>query len=135
MVKKSPLVCMLSHFNCIQLFATLGTIAHQAPLSMGFSRLRILEWGYHAFLQGIFPTQGSNLCVLNLLHWQAGFLPLPPPGQPEKSPQLTVKKPHCSQIFQNTTCLQPSLLIPMRLMANSPIYYLPHETSGPSPFL
>ena len=91
MVKKSPLVCVLSHFNCVQLFATLGTIAHQAPLSMGFSRLRILEWGYHAFLQGIFPTQGSNLCVLNLLHWQAGFLPLPPPGKPEKSPQLTVK--------------------------------------------
>ena len=29
---------MLSHFNCVQLFATLWTIAHQAPLSMGFSR-------------------------------------------------------------------------------------------------
>ena len=34
----SPLACMLSHFNCVQLFATLWTIAHQTPLSMGFSR-------------------------------------------------------------------------------------------------
>ena len=30
-------VCMLSHFSCVWLFATLWTIAHQAPLSMGFS--------------------------------------------------------------------------------------------------
>ena len=27
---------MLSHFTCVQLFATLWTVAHQAPLSMGF---------------------------------------------------------------------------------------------------
>ena len=25
-------------FNCVQLFATLWTVVHQAPLSMGFSR-------------------------------------------------------------------------------------------------
>ena len=30
--------CMLSHFSHVRLFATLWTIAHQAPLSMGFSR-------------------------------------------------------------------------------------------------
>ena len=30
--------CMLSHFCHVQLFATLWTIAHQAPLFMGFSR-------------------------------------------------------------------------------------------------
>ena len=28
----------------------------------------------HAFLQGIFPTQGLNLHLLGLLHWQAGSL-------------------------------------------------------------
>ena len=28
---------MLNHFSCVQLFATPWTIAHQAPLSMGFS--------------------------------------------------------------------------------------------------
>ena len=30
--------CVHSHFSCVQLFATLWTVAHQAPLSMGFSR-------------------------------------------------------------------------------------------------
>ena len=28
---------MLSQFSCVQLFATLQTVAHQVPLSMGFS--------------------------------------------------------------------------------------------------
>ena len=31
-------ICMLSHFIHVQLFATLWSIAHQAPLSMGFLR-------------------------------------------------------------------------------------------------
>ena len=35
--------------------------------------------GCHFLLQGIFPTQGSNLCLLCLLCWQAGSLPLAPP--------------------------------------------------------
>ena len=30
--------CVLSHLSCAQLFATLWAVAHQAPLSMGFSR-------------------------------------------------------------------------------------------------
>ena len=30
--------CMVSHFSCIRFFVTLWTVAHQAPLSMGFSR-------------------------------------------------------------------------------------------------
>ena len=37
--------------------------------------------GCHALLQGIFPTQGSNLHPLHLLRWQAGSLPLAPPGK------------------------------------------------------
>ena len=35
----------------------------------------------HALLQWIFLTQGSNLYLLHLLHWQVGFLPLVPPGK------------------------------------------------------
>jgi len=38
--------------------------------------------GCHALLQGIFLTQGLNLCLLGLLHWQVGSLPLAPPGKP-----------------------------------------------------
>ena len=49
---------MLSHFSCVQLFAPLWTVAHQAPLSMGFSRQEYC----HALLQGIFPIQGST-CI------------------------------------------------------------------------
>ena len=30
--------CVLSHFSCVWLFATLQTAAHQGPLSMEFSR-------------------------------------------------------------------------------------------------
>ena len=33
-------------------------------------------------IQGFFPTQGSNLRLLHLLHWQASSLPLAPPGKP-----------------------------------------------------
>ena len=33
-------------------------------------------------LQGIFLTQGSNLCFLTLLHWQADTLPLSHMGSP-----------------------------------------------------
>ena len=32
--------------------------------------------GCHFLLQGIFPTQGSNLSLLHLLHWQVDSLPL-----------------------------------------------------------
>ena len=37
----------------------------------------------HVFLQGIFPTQRSNLSLLSLLHWQAGSLPLCHMGSPK----------------------------------------------------
>ena len=37
--------------------------------------------GCHAFLQGIFPTQGSKPRLLHLLHWKAGLLPIRPPGK------------------------------------------------------
>ncbi|XP_069426855.1 cilia- and flagella-associated protein 119 isoform X1 [Ovis canadensis] len=52
--------------------------AHQAPLSMD-SPGKNTGVGCHAFLQGIFPTQGSNPC---LLHWQVGSSPLESPGKP-----------------------------------------------------
>ena len=40
--------------------------------------------GCQALLQGIFPTQGLNPCLLHLLHWQVGSLPLAPPGKTTK---------------------------------------------------
>ena len=41
--------------------------------------------GCQALFQGTFPTQGSNLCLLCLLHWQIGSLPLAPPRKPKSS--------------------------------------------------
>ena len=38
----------------------------------------------HFLLQGIFPTQGWNPCLLNLLHWQVNSLPLSQQGSPEQ---------------------------------------------------
>ena len=48
--------------NCVQLFGTLWTVAHQAPPSMGFSRQEYWS-GLPILLQGIFPTQESNPCL------------------------------------------------------------------------
>ena len=42
---------------------------------------RILEWVAIFFSRGIFPTQGLNPSLLHLLPWQAGSLPLVPPGK------------------------------------------------------
>ena len=38
--------------------------------------------GCHFLLQGIFPTQGLNLHLLHLQHWQADSLPLSLLGSP-----------------------------------------------------
>ena len=45
----------------------------------------------HAFLQGIFLTQGSNLQLFHLLHWQADSLPLGPSGKPISSGHVQMK--------------------------------------------
>ena len=47
----------------------------------GDSLGKITEVGCHALLQGVFPTQGSNPCLLCLFDWQVGSLPLVPPGK------------------------------------------------------
>ena len=49
----------------------------------GIPQTRILEWV--ALLQGIFLTQGLNSCLLCLLHWQVGSLPLAPPLKGQRS--------------------------------------------------
>ena len=56
--------------SCVQLSATSWTVALQAPLSMDFPG-KNTRAGWYFLLLGIFPTQGSNLC---LLPWQTGSL-------------------------------------------------------------
>ena len=56
--------CMFSHFSHVRLFGTPRTVAYQAPLSMGVPGKKP-GVDCHALLQGIFPTQGSNPCLLH----------------------------------------------------------------------
>ena len=64
--------------SCVQLFETPWTAAHQALLSIGFSRQKY--WSGLPFPSpGNLPDQGSNP---NLWHWQLGSLPLGHQGSP-----------------------------------------------------
>ena len=69
---------------CVQSCLTLQpprTVAHQAPLSLEFSRQEY--WN-----RLLFPTPGDllnpeiKLCLLCLLHWQEDSLPLASPERP-----------------------------------------------------
>ena len=72
-------IWMLTHFSHVD-SVNLWTVARLAPLSMGFSS-KNTRVGCHNLLQGIFPTQGLNLYLFSLLHWQVGFLSLAPSGK------------------------------------------------------
>jgi len=62
----SFICCCPQSLSCVQLFGTPWTIAHQA-LSCNFPG-KNTGAGCHFLLQEIFPTQGLNLHLLNLLH-------------------------------------------------------------------
>ena len=58
----------------------------------GILQARILEWAAISSSRGIFPTRGSNLCLLYLA---GGFFTTEPPGKPpglEESPRLLKAK-------------------------------------------
>ena len=76
--------CLLSHFIHVWFFATLWTIASQAPLPMGFSKQEYRN-GLPCPSPGYLPNPGSNLCFWGLLPWQEGSLPLAPPGKPTET--------------------------------------------------
>ena len=59
------LVCV-SHHSCVRLRAAPRTVAHQAPPSRD-SPGKNTGAGCRVLLQGNFPTQGSNSCLLHLL--------------------------------------------------------------------
>ena len=67
--------CMLSCFSCVQLYVTLWTIAHQAPLPIRIPQNKNTRAGCHVLLQGISSTEGSNPRLFCLLHWYISSLP------------------------------------------------------------
>ena len=71
---------MLSCYSCVQHFATLRTMAHQAPLSMGFSRQEHCH-GLPCPPPGDLPNPGIKLTSPVL---QIESLPTKPPGKPDE---------------------------------------------------
>ena len=69
---KDLCACGLSRVSCVQFFVALWTVA--------------------SILQGIFLTQGWKPCLLCLLHWHVGSLPLVPPGKAMESLKRRVKR-------------------------------------------
>ena len=66
----SMCIHVLSHFSCVQLFATQWTVGHHAPLSMRFSRQEYWSWlpcppAGNLPHPGIFPTC-LYTCVITL---------------------------------------------------------------------
>ena len=78
---KAHLCAAKSRPSCPRLCTTLWTIQPARLFCQRDSPGENTGVGCHALLQGIFLTQGSNLCLFCLLHWQAGSLPPAPPGK------------------------------------------------------
>ena len=68
----------------------------------GILQARIQEWVAMPSSRGSFSTQGLNLSLLHLLCWQAGSLPVVPPG-----------KPHFLGIYPDNTLIQKDTCTPM----------------------
>ena len=69
------MTCMLNRFSRMQLCVTPWTVAQPGFSVHEILWARILEWVAISFSRGSSLTQGSNLSLLYLLHWQAGSLP------------------------------------------------------------
>ena len=92
------LVNIISEVKVAQSCLTLCDPTDCSPLGSsvhGIFQTRLLEWDYHFFLQGIFPTQGWNL---HLLHWQADSFPLSHLGSPGFSQKIPPRQ-NCGLSF------------------------------------
>ena len=62
----------------------------------------------HFLLQGIFPTQGSSLCLVCLLHWQADSLPQRHLGSPATLSSKVII-PFCITTKNDRSCCSKTL--------------------------
>jgi len=73
-------LCNWCTFSCFRLLATPRTTAFQVPLSMGFSKQEC--WSRLPCTSSRGSSQPRDQTHFScLLHWQAGSLPLVPPGK------------------------------------------------------
>ena len=81
--------CVLSCLSCIWLFATLWIVAHQAPLSMGFSRQKYWSWLPCPSLGDLPPRDRTHIswgpCIAGRLFTTE------PPGKPYKQCMKYIK--------------------------------------------
>ena len=83
--------CLLNHFDRVQLFATLWTIACQAPLSMGFSRQEYWS-GLPCPPPGELPNSGIKPASPGSLALQVNSSPLSHLGSPSLEKHLRAKE-------------------------------------------
>ena len=85
---------VLSCFSCVWLFVTLWAVVLQAPLSIGLARQEY--WSGFAMLStrgSSQPRDQSQVSSISYIVWQAGSLPLAPPGKPEVKMLVTQSCP------------------------------------------
>ena len=103
-------ICMLNNLSCVWLLATLWTVAHQAPLCVGFSRQE-----YWSGLPCTPPGDLSNLGIKPTAVMSSalagGFLPGAPPVQFSRSVVSDSLWPHESQ-HTRPSCLSPTPGVP-----------------------
>ena len=89
---KSPFcACMLSHSAMSNSLRPHGLQPARSLCPLKFSR-QDSGVGCHFLFQGIFLTQGSNLCLLHLLPWQADSSPPHHLGNPYLIEELNTTK-------------------------------------------
>ena len=122
-------MCVWSHFSCVQLWATLWTVACQAPLWTSLGKNTGVDCHALPSRRSSRPRDRTHMSCL--LHWQAGFCfcfcfcfffkPLEPPGKP----QFSVIFPcHCIGDVMLWGCEGPgSILEFCVLMIRFQVYY------------
>ena len=70
--------CVLSHFSHVQLFVTPWTVAHQAPLSMGFSR--------REYQSGLPCLPPADLSSPGIRPWSPALQAYSLPSDPQRKP-------------------------------------------------
>ena len=116
--------------SCVQLFATPWTVACQAPLSMGFSRQKILEW-VSVSSPGDLSHPGIEAASPALA---GGFFTIVPLGKykatsstPQSSLCLLISS-HCSRFYHYALAL-PALKLPMNLAYSFMYGFFEHNAS------
>ena len=75
-------VCAKSFQSCLTICNPMDCSSPGSSVH-GILQARKLERVAIPFFKGIFPPQGSNPLLFNLLHWQGASLPLVLPGKPK----------------------------------------------------